>query len=331
MKPHYAVKANNDPRLLRWLREAGAAFDCASPGEMRQVIHAGAAPADIVYAHPCKSPIEIRAADRLQVPTTVVDSPEEVEKLRKAKWSGGTLIRLLVPDQGSAQPFSRKFGAPLAWVPEIVDRLRDARIPLHGWSFHVGSVCGDSDQYRKAVTICAEAAAMSRQDAAIVDVGGGFVADAPTFADAAVALRSTRNFFPAKTRWIGEPGRFFAAPAAHLMVQVSGVKRGLQEGTWRYTLDESIYGAFSNIPFDGFRFTDAFRLTDGSESEKQRSMVKATIYGRTCDSADLIVENIVCPELRVGDWLRVDNMGAYTVVSGSEFNGFKRPKRLYEE
>ncbi len=329
MKPHYAVKANNDPHLLRWLSEAGAAFDCASPGEMRQVIRAGATASDIVYAHPCKSPIEIRAADRLQIPTTVVDSPEEVEKLRKAKWSGGTLIRLLVPDEGSAQPFSKKFGAPLAWVPEIVDRLRDAQIPLHGWSFHVGSVCGDADQYRKAVSICAEAAALSRQDAAIVDVGGGFVADTPTFADAADALCAARTLFPSKTQWIGEPGRFFAGPAAHLMVQVSGVKRGLQEGTWRYTLDESIYGAFSNIPFDGFRFADAFRLTDGSDVD--RPQVKATIYGRTCDSADLIAENIVCPELRVGDWLRVDNMGAYTVVSGSEFNGFKRPKRLYEE
>jgi ornithine decarboxylase len=296
---------------------------------MRQVIRAGAIASDIIYAHPCKSPIEIRAADRLQVPTTVVDSPEEVEKLRKAKWSGGTLIRLLVPDEGSAQPFSKKFGAPLAWVPEIVDRLRDARIPLHGWSFHVGSVCGDADQYRKAVSICAEAAALSRQDAAIVDVGGGFVADTSTFADAADALCAARNFFPKTTRWIGEPGRFFAGPAAHLMVQVSGVKRGLQEGTGRYTLDESIYGAFSNIPFDGFRFTDAFHLDDGSESE--RPLVKATIYGRTCDSADLIAENVLCPELRVGDWLRVDNMGAYTVVSGSEFNGFKRPKRLYEE
>jgi len=113
------------------------------------------------------------------------------------------------------------------------------------------------------------------------------------------------------------------------MVQVSGVKRGLEPETWRYTLDESIYGAFSNIPFDGFRFGDSFRLAD--ESEEKRPLVKAMIYGRTCDSADLIAENIVCPELRVGDWLRVDNMGAYTVVSGSEFNGFKRPKRVYEE
>lgn len=325
VKPHYAVKANNDPVLLKWLREAGAAFDCASPREMHQVIRAGAASSDILYAHPCKSPVEIRAAKRLGVQTTVVDSPEEVDKLRKAGWKGDTLIRLLVPDQGSAQPFSRKFGAPLGWVPEIAERLKEARIPLKGWSFHVGSVCGDADQYRKAISVCAEASALIAKDAAIVDIGGGFVADSEQFGEAAKAITAARSLFPKETQWIGEPGRFFAAPSATLRVQVSGVKRGLDAGTWRYTLDESIYGAFSNIPFDGFQF--AFRL----DSEDGRGTVKATIYGRTCDSADLIAANVIIPELRVGDWLRVDNMGAYTIVSGSEFNGFKKPHRIYEE
>jgi diaminopimelate decarboxylase len=90
-------------------------------------------------------------------------------------------------------------------------------------------------------------------------------------------------------------------------------------------LDESIYGALSNIPFDGFQFT--FRL----EAEEARPLVKATIYGRTCDSADLIAENVEIPELRVGDWLCVDAMGAYTIVSGSGFNGFKKPRRIYED
>jgi ornithine decarboxylase len=189
----------------------------------------------------------------------------------------------------------------------------------------VGSVCGDSSQYRKAIEVCAEASALIAKDAAIVDIGGGFVADPAQFAEAAAALTAARPLFPATTRWIGEPGRFFAAPAATLRVQVSGVKRGLEPGTWRYTLDESIYGAFSNIPFDGFRF--AFRL----EADGVRPLVKATIYGRTCDSADLIATNVEIPELRVGDWLRVDDMGAYTIVSGSEFNGFKKPRRIYEE
>ncbi|CAH7688412.1 ornithine decarboxylase [Phakopsora pachyrhizi] len=49
------------------------------------------------------------------------------------------------------------------------------------------------------------------------------------------------------------------------------------------------------------------------------------IFGPSCDSIDL-----VCPEaylpvkyLKVGDWIRWSNMGAYTICAASQFNGFK--------
>src|SRR5687768_16035837 len=60
VKPHYAVKCNNDPKLLSWLQSAGAGFDCASIKEMQQVLKTGAKSTDIIYAQPCKSVQEIR-------------------------------------------------------------------------------------------------------------------------------------------------------------------------------------------------------------------------------------------------------------------------------
>ena len=85
--PHYAVKCNNDAKLLSWLSSAGVHFDCASPGEMHQVLAVGAKPTDIIYAHPCKSSNDIQIAHDLGVRTTVVDSPEEVVKLGSS-WKG---------------------------------------------------------------------------------------------------------------------------------------------------------------------------------------------------------------------------------------------------
>ena len=35
------------------------------------------------------------------------------------------------------------------------------------------------------------------------------------------------------------------------------------------------------------------------------------------------------PELNIGDWIYYPNMGAYTFVTASEFNGFKGPERYY--
>lgn len=171
--PYYAVKANNDPTLLRWLRATGARFDCASLREMEDVVTAGARPStDIIYAQPCKTVTDLRRAAAMGVLTTVVDSVEEVQKLVAAAWPGNTLIRLLVPDAGSAQPFSRKFGAPLDWVSDIQRALHNARIPQVGWSFHVGSVCQTPAQFARAIE-CAAAVDPGRK-AAVMDLGGWF-------------------------------------------------------------------------------------------------------------------------------------------------------------
>jgi ornithine decarboxylase len=322
--PHYAIKCNNDQRLLTWLFKEGVRFDCASPTEMLQAFRAGASPSHIVYAHPCKSTADIQKANRLHVPTTVVDSPEEVDKLVEGGWAGGALIRLMVPDSGSLQPFSKKFGAPVPWVRSIAERLAAARIPHHGWSFHVGSLCTKPAQFSQAIELCAAAQDLVRSPGPMtVDIGGGFVSEPDAFAAAAAEIRGAIRHFPADTRWIAEPGRFFATPVVRLEVQVIGAKKRNDMSGWRYTVDESLYGAFSNIPFDGQR--PVFKLVGDDERPK----VRATLFGRTCDSADCLAEDIELPELRTGDWLSVDDMGAYTLVSSSEFNGFPLARREY--
>lgn len=329
--PYYAVKSNNDTRLLRWLVESGSpTFDCASPQELRDVQLAGASPSQTVYANPCKSPRDIHASALLGSRTTVVDSPEEVMKLRDCGWPGDLLIRLKVPDSGSAQPFSRKFGATIEQVSEIIRAMYEARIPHAGWSFHVGSQCGDPKQFSEAILHCAvaEETARIRQGIRsvpmIVDIGGGFMSG-PLFSQAAAEIRKAKSLFSEETRWIAEPGRFISTPVVTLEVEVIGVKRSANN-QYIYTLDESVYGAFSNIVMDGF--TPTFELQ--GEGTK-RPLVKATVFGRTCDSADCLATDITLPQLYVNDTLRVSNMGAYTMVSASPFNGFPLTDRVYLE
>lgn len=318
------MKSNNDPQLLRWLKREGANFDCASPREIRQVLKAGAKPQHIIYANPCKSHEDVSTAWKAGVRLTVVDSPEEVQKLHEAGWVGDTLIRLKVPDAGSAQPFSRKFGAPLSCVPDILSAIRSSpRIRHTGWSFHVGSLCSVPQQFSQAIELCAHADTIAGQRSAIVDIGGGFIPEPELFAAAAAEIRSAQRWFsPAATRWIGEPGRFFSSPVATLHVTVIGVKRG---GNRLVTVDDSVYGTFSNIAFDGQKPTYTLLASDAGA----RLHVKTTLFGRTCDSADCLAEDIELPELRVGDVLEIRNMGAYTTVSASYFNGFPMPDRLY--
>ncbi|XP_011631274.1 ornithine decarboxylase-like [Pogonomyrmex barbatus] len=49
------------------------------------------------------------------------------------------------------------------------------------------------------------------------------------------------------------------------------------------------------------------------------------IWGPTAASQDLIVKNVMLPELHIGDWLVWKDMGAYSVAISCTFNGFPIP------
>ncbi len=49
----------------------------------------------------------------------------------------------------------------------------------------------------------------------------------------------------------------------------------------------------------------------------------------TCDGMDIIAKNIGVPSsLKVGDWLCISGMGAYTYGCRSNFNGMKSTERV---
>jgi ornithine decarboxylase len=52
-------------------------------------------------------------------------------------------------------------------------------------------------------------------------------------------------------------------------------------------------------------------------------MYSSTLFGPTCDSMDTIYDDVMLPELAIGDWVYVENFGAYTIAAASSFNGFQ--------
>jgi ornithine decarboxylase len=327
IKPYYAVKCNPEPFLLKNLIAKGANFDCASLKEVHDVkackIAYDMPTPEILYAHPLKSERDIRVIEQNNIHTTVVDSIEECEKLAKTGWTGSTLARIAVNDKESKMPFSAKFGATEKELDEIA---RDSLIPLKGISFHVGSGCENPLQYKDAIEYAAEVGfAILRKyghEPKIVDIGGGFSSDPSTFAKTANVIQETLKGVPKNRIIIAEPGRFFAQPSQDLFVKVIAKKKG--PNGLRYVIDESLYGHFSCIPFDHQK--PAFmRIPQGSHVE--RPVKEAILFGRTCDSLDVIAKGPM-EELVVGDWLYFPLMGAYTAATASEFNGFPKPDLL---
>jgi ornithine decarboxylase len=50
------------------------------------------------------------------------------------------------------------------------------------------------------------------------------------------------------------------------------------------------------------------------------------ISGPTCDSLDVIAEDLPMPELAIGERLVGRQMGAYTMATATDFNYFPRAK-----
>ena len=328
--PHYAVKCNPDPQLLGLLRQYGFGFDCASQRELSLMNSHDT----IIYANPCKSDRDIVYAKARGSPLTVVDSCEEVDKLDQMSYGGGALVRIKVDDSGSKMPFGGKFGADIAAIAEIGKYAKKKNIGLRGISFHVGSESNDPEAHKKAIHVASEQCMKLLglgHNANIIDIGGGFVPD--TFQLAATYIRhAIIDKKGAGLRFIAEPGRFFALESQDLFVEVIGKKRaaGKSSGGWRYTLDESLYGQFTNILFD-HQHPRWVRIPQGEGAESRRKRGAGILFGRTCDSLDVIARSDDMEELEVGDWLWFPHMGAYTTVTASEFNGFPRPPVFMDE
>jgi ornithine decarboxylase len=254
---------------------------------------------------------------------TVVDSKEELIKLDECAWQGSSLIRIMVDDKGSKMPFSSKFGIHLTHALEVYGEAQRLGQKISGISFHVGSGCINTNQYYEAILNAnsllsrLEPFNYTNKKPYTIDIGGGF--EDHSFTSASVEIRRSLGHIPSNVELIAEPGRYFAASSHDLFVKVIG-KKPAATG-FRYTIDESLYGQFSCIPFDQAK---PRWIRVRAPGEPQRRWCQGVLYGRTCDGLDLIAI-AEAEELEEGDILWFPNMGSYSSVTATCFNGFKYP------
>ena len=328
VSPFYAVKSNPEPLLIQTLYPRGIKFDCASLQELKLVKEClpenTNLNANIVYANPCKSLIDLEYANSSAgAPITVVDSIEEVDKLVQVGYTGGTMVRITTDDKNSKIPFSGKFGLLPDDVKNLGNYAKDNNIEIRGISFHVGSGGNDGKVYYKSIEVAKQLNKKLQGQghrANIIDIGGGFLSDKKDFIE---KTKHITEAYDPSFRFIAEPGRFFSSVCQDFFVKVIG-KKPWTNG-WRYTIDDSLYGQFSCIPFDQVK---PLWMRIPLDDNNVRSKTKGLIMGRTCDSVDVIARSESMEELAIGDWLWFPNMGSYTNATANEFNGFPKPQAM---
>jgi ornithine decarboxylase len=319
---HYALKPLPHAAVVRTVVEQGGWLDLATSGEVQLARRLKLDPQRCIHSHPIKRDCDIRNALEYGVRTFVADNPDEVRKFRSYAGKAELLLRVSFRSPGAVCDLSRKFGCDPEAALALARLAAQLGVGVRGFSFHVGSQAADALKYVEAIEACVRLLVAARREHLgafdTLDIGGGFPIDyaqrAPDIARFCAPIRKSLAKLPRRVRVIAEPGRYIVGPAAIAVATVMG--RARREGHWWYYLDDGLYGSYSGQIYDHARYP--------VEALRTGPLLPAVLAGPTCDSIDVIAENLMLPELRAGDLIVGRAMGAYTWASASEFNFFPK-------
>ncbi|XP_049417527.1 ornithine decarboxylase-like isoform X1 [Epinephelus fuscoguttatus] len=344
VKPFYAVKCNNTAAVLRMMSALDTGFDCASKGEIQLALSLGVTPDKIIYAHTTKPLSHIKYACAHGVDMMTFDSEDELLKISLCHAKAKLVLRIAVDDSKSLLRLNSKFGARLVSVGKLLERARELGLEVIGVSFHVGSGCTGSLAFKQAIADARrvfDIANLLGFQMTLLDIGGGFSGRDDfqvKFEEFSEVINGALDeFFPPDSgvQIIAEPGRYYVESAFTLAANViakrvilddtderSEAEENSPDRMMMYYINDGVYGSLNCLINDAAHTKVEPYLQRAVESSEQRYC--SVIWGPTCDSIDKVTDSCWIPELHVGDWFLIDNMGAYSVALSSDFNGFEK-------
>lgn len=318
--PYYAAKANSHPFILETFVKEGLSFDVASVSEIDRLLKLGVPPERLIFANTIKSIEALKFAARNKVHLMTFDNEYELIKIAKYAPNAKVMLRIKVPNVGSIVELSIKFGAELADALSLLIKAKQLGLKPAGCSFHVGSQCLNIENYfdaLEAASIIFKDAKLKQLPMEILNIGGGFPIrhfddeKDPFLAMAPKIQREIDRLFNSNIRVIAEPGRSLVGPACVLVMSVIG--KSIRANKHWYYLDDGVYGSLSGIVYDHGKYEyKVFR-------HGYRQIT--TLAGPTCDGFDIISISENLPELDFGDLVYVENIGAYSWATTTDFNG----------
>ncbi|ENI4488080.1 type III PLP-dependent enzyme [Vibrio fluvialis] len=324
---HFALKPLPHPVVVRTLLQEGASFDLATTGEVELVAQEGVPAERTIHTHPIKRDADIHDALAYGCNVFVVDNLNELAKFKAYRDDVELLVRLSFRNSEAFADLSKKFGCSAEQALTIIEMAKEWNIRIKGLSFHVGSQTTNPQKYVEAIHTCKEVMeqVVERGLPALstLDIGGGFPVNytkqVMPIDQFCVPINEALAELPETVQVIAEPGRFIVAQSMMSVASVMG--QAERDGQTWYYLDDGVYGSFSGLIFDDAQYP---LVTLKQEGEYAPSV----LAGPTCDSIDVIAENILLPKLDNGDLIIGRMMGAYTSATATDFNFFKRAQTV---
>lgn len=313
IKPYYAIKSLSHPFILNTLSNFDIGYDVASIKEIKKIINYNK---PIIYSHTIKEPKDIKYTFKKNINNLVVDSINELHKVKKYNKNANIIWRIKSYEKNSIIKFNNKFGANFNETEYVLKNYSF----IHGISYHVGSKCKDMISHFKTLDLIINNFLNKKNNIKLIDIGGGFTNEKDI-----IYLKNKCkhqfNFLLSKNiELIAEPGRYFSRTSIDLYTKIYGIKYDNNTNIYHLFINDSIYNSFSGKKYD-------YQIFKPIPLYQNNKNVKCIIWGNTCDGDDIIIDNLLLPKPAINDILLWENMGSYSLSSSTNgFNGFKMAK-----
>ncbi len=325
----YAVKANNNPEVLRIIKEEGYGFDCSSESEAwisKKIggwgMYTGNYTPAKTLAFAVAHGMMLNLDDISMIPFLhEIGVPEDLSfRINPGIGKGAyESLALAGPDA--------KFGIPFEKAPEAYKLAREAGVKRFGIHMMTGSNVLEEDYFLQTVEklfeIVAEIKSQTGIEIDYMNIGGGFgVPYRPGQEDLNIenVAKGIKDVFDKKCAehslkppvLMAEPGRYLAANMGFLVGTVHVIKDGYKKfvGIDASSNDmprPSIYGAYHHVSV----------IKSNEEFDKE----VVTVVGTICENNDQLAKDRELPVCEVGDVIVIHNSGGHAYVMGHNYNG----------
>lgn len=328
---HYAIKANANPVLIRYISNKGLGADCVSGNEISRALECGFKANTIVYAGVGKSDHEIELALQSDIFCFNCESLPEIEVINeiagRMKKTAQIALRINPNVEAHTHHYittgieENKFGIYLYDLKRVMTAvLQMPNIRLIGLHYHIGSQITDMTVFRGLCLRANEIQQQMKEHGLLlpyINFGGGLGIDYDNpeknnIADFEAYFNTFAQFFePMPHQEIHfELGRSIIAQCGSLISKVLYVKEGknrkfiILDAGMNNLLRPALYQAFHKIENISSHLTEE----------------KYDVVGPVCESADCFGKDLSLNATRRGDIIVIHSCGAYGEAMESRYN-----------
>jgi diaminopimelate decarboxylase len=345
----YAGKAFLCKALAEWTQTHDLFVDCTGEGEIAIAV-AGGVPRENLLVHGVNKSIPDLQAASKYAGTIVVDNLTELQHFKslitnyQSPREAPNLWLRLLPGVAVHTHHSHtqtgqhdsKFGMTPEEILEAAQFCKEHNMPLKGIHFHQGSNFRDPEPLIPAIEMALDLAqeiGFSGEWHFCPGGGWGVAYHEEELPNPSIEsyVRGIAESVVEGCRQRGldlphlhlEPGRSLVARAGVAIYRVGAVKK---RGGRIWLLTDG--GMADNPRFALYRARYSCLPVTGLQRERTE---KVSIAGPYCESGDIVIEDLLMPDMKEGELIAIPVAGAYHLSMSSNYNGARRPAVVWLE